>query len=37
MCGIFGVINKRIDKELAKKCLDTIVHRGPDAEGLWQE
>ena len=37
MCGIFGVINKKIDTELAKKCLDTIIHRGPDAEGLWQE
>lgn len=37
MCGIFGVINKKIDLEIAKKCLNTIVHRGPDSEGIWQE
>lgn len=37
MCGFFGVINKKIDIDLAKKCLDTIVHRGPDAEGIWQD
>lgn len=37
MCGIFGVINKKIDYDLAKKCLDTIAHRGPDSDGIWQE
>lgn len=37
MCGIYGVINKRIDRELALKCLDTMIHRGPDGFGLWQE
>ena len=37
MCGFFGIINKKIDIDLAKKCLDTIIHRGPDAEGIWQE
>lgn len=37
MCGIYGVINKRVSKELAEKCLDTMFHRGPDGSGLWQE
>lgn len=34
MCGIFGVINKKIDKELARKCTDMIAHRGPDGSGV---
>lgn len=37
MCGIFGVINKKINIDLATKCLNTIVHRGPDSDGIWQE
>lgn len=37
MCGFFGVINERIDKALAMRCLDQIQHRGPDGHGLWQE
>ncbi|MCR5420168.1 MAG: asparagine synthase (glutamine-hydrolyzing) [Lachnospiraceae bacterium] len=37
MCGIFGVINKKIDKALADKCIDRMAHRGPDGRGLWQE
>ncbi|MBR6469831.1 MAG: hypothetical protein IKS84_05575, partial [Lachnospiraceae bacterium] len=37
MCGIFGVINKRIDKGLADKCVDRMKHRGPDGRGVWQE
>lgn len=37
MCGIFGAINFKLDIDLAKTCLDTIIHRGPDSEGLWQE
>ncbi|MBR4718616.1 MAG: asparagine synthase (glutamine-hydrolyzing) [Lachnospiraceae bacterium] len=37
MCGIFGVINKKIDRELADKCVDRMEHRGPDGRGLWQE
>lgn len=35
MCGIFGTINKRIDENTVRACLDTIAHRGPDAEGIW--
>lgn len=37
MCGIYGVIRKKVDRELAMKCLDTMIHRGPDGFGLWQE
>ncbi|MCR5356789.1 MAG: asparagine synthase (glutamine-hydrolyzing) [Lachnospiraceae bacterium] len=37
MCGIFGVINKKIDRELADKCVDRMSHRGPDGRGVWQE
>ncbi len=37
MCGIFGVVNKRIDRELADKCVDRMAHRGPDGRGIWQE
>lgn len=37
MCGIYGVIDRKVDRELAMKCLNTMVHRGPDGFGLWQE
>lgn len=37
MCGIFGVMNVKLPKEKAEICLERIRHRGPDAEGLWQE
>ena len=37
MCGIFGVINKKIDRELADRCVDRMAHRGPDGRGVWQE
>lgn len=36
MCGIFGVVNKSIDPSLAKKCTDTLAHRGPDNGRVWQ-
>lgn len=36
MCGIFGVVNRQIEYGLAEKCLNTIVHRGPDAGKLVQ-
>ena len=34
MCGIYGVVNKKVDRELAMKCLNTMIHRGPDGYGL---
>ncbi|MCR4738893.1 MAG: asparagine synthase (glutamine-hydrolyzing) [Lachnospiraceae bacterium] len=37
MCGIFGAVNADIEEGLAGKCLDTLIHRGPDDRGLWQE
>lgn len=37
MCGIFGVVHKRIEPELAKNCVDRLYHRGPDDGGIWQE
>lgn len=37
MCGIYGVINQKLDRDLAMKCLNTMTHRGPDGFGLWQE
>ena len=37
MCGIYGVVNKRIEREKALDCLNTMTHRGPDGFGLWQE
>lgn len=38
MCGIAGFINKNAEKafeEQVKRMTDTIVHRGPDAEGQY--
>lgn len=37
MCGIYGVVNRKIDREFALKCLNTLTHRGPDGYGIWQE
>lgn len=34
MCGIFGYIGS-IPETLAKSCVDTLAHRGPDGSGLW--
>ena len=36
MCGINIIVSKRKDKEeLIKKMNDKIIHRGPDAEGVY--
>ena len=37
MCGIFGVVNKPIDEDLARLCTDRLYHRGPDAGKVWQK
>lgn len=37
MCGIYGVINRKIGRQAALDCLNTLTHRGPDGYGLWQE
>jgi asparagine synthase (glutamine-hydrolysing) len=39
MCGIAGIIQSTpflYTKEHLKKMTDTLAHRGPDGEGLWQ-
>jgi len=35
MCGIVGAIGKNSRKDLLKKSLDSIKHRGPDGEGIF--
>lgn len=35
MCGILGAIPS-VNRSFFKKALDTIAHRGPDGEGIWQ-
>ncbi len=39
MCGIAGIValaGHRVDIAVLKRMTDTIVHRGPDGEGHWQ-
>ena len=36
MCGIVGAVaRERVDRALVERMRDRLVHRGPDAEGLW--
>lgn len=35
MCGIFGVVNGGISREKAQECLNTLLHRGPDGDGIY--
>ncbi len=36
MCGIIGIIsNEAIDPNLVMKMRDTLIHRGPDDQGLY--
>jgi asparagine synthase (glutamine-hydrolysing) len=36
MCGIVGVVSAEpVDRELVARMRDRLVHRGPDAAGLW--
>ena len=37
MCGILGKISltEKIDASLMKRALDLMIHRGPDADGVW--
>jgi len=38
MCGITGICNSRINPvEAIKKMNDRIIHRGPDADGVWYD
>lgn len=38
MCGIAGIISKNqqhISQQILQSACDTLVHRGPEAEGFW--
>lgn len=38
MCGIVGIYNlnnQQIDKNILRKMLETLTHRGPDGEGVF--
>ena len=37
MCGIAGFINQdlRLGKNNLKRMLSSLIHRGPDDEGVW--
>ena len=39
MCGFVAILQQSspIDRDKASACLAAIAHRGPDAEGKWQE
>lgn len=37
MCGIFGVINQKIEEAKAYECLNRLYHRGPDGGNIWQD
>jgi asparagine synthase (glutamine-hydrolysing) len=41
MCGICGIINRETDNPVSASLLSsmckTIIHRGPDDEGVWTE
>ena len=37
MCGITGAVSTRpVDTDLVERMRDLLVHRGPDAAGLWR-
>lgn len=35
MCGLVSLISPEINERLLKGLRDTLIHRGPDGEGLW--
>ena len=35
MCGILGIIDRKIAVTEFQQCLETLSHRGPDDEGVW--
>jgi len=37
MCGIVGIVGKSVQPEEIEKALRAIKHRGPDAQGIYQE
>jgi len=37
MCGIFGIVSRKIDESHLKKATDLLAHRGPNASGFFVE
>ena len=40
MCGITGFVDKKPKnekKEILKKMMDKIIHRGPDSDGMYAD
>lgn len=37
MCGILGYINRTAEPDFFLKALNSMVHRGPDGYGIWQD
>src|SRR5271165_427674 len=41
MCGIVGILKyeagARVDSEILRRMCNTIVHRGPDDEGIYSQ
>ena len=37
MCGICGIVGKYTSENVMRDMLDSIAHRGPDDEGIFQE
>jgi asparagine synthase (glutamine-hydrolysing) len=40
MCGIAGILNlnnNKVDPGIIQSMTDAVAHRGPDAEGIWNE
>jgi asparagine synthase (glutamine-hydrolysing) len=35
MCGIAGIVGKQVEPSVIARMSATILHRGPDDEGLW--
>ena len=37
MCGILGIVSKKINREKAYLALDKLQNRGPDEESFFEE
>lgn len=37
MCGFFGSVGNLLDQRVLEAISNSLFHRGPDAEGFWQD
>ena len=37
MCGIFAFVGPGCDEPMLIRCTDRLIHRGPDARGIWSD